>query len=272
MMIMKGLKPRKQLGQHFLVDVNVARKIIRALDVHPEEVILEIGPGCGALTRFLRDQAKRLILVELDARLVASLRSDYQVETTRILHQDFLDFDLRRASREYKRKLRVVGNLPYNITSPILFKLIDACDVVQNAVVMIQLEVAERIVARPHTKDYGILSVFCQFYSKPTLLFKVSPNAFSPRPKVYSGLLDLDFSRRPSHALKDERLFRKVVRSTFGKRRKTLLNSLKYADLPRTNGAFWKKVDFDLSRRPEDLTVEEFVNLTNRIAESIGHG
>ncbi|MEE9224885.1 MAG: 16S rRNA (adenine(1518)-N(6)/adenine(1519)-N(6))-dimethyltransferase RsmA [Bacteroidota bacterium] len=269
---MQRLKPKKRLGQHYLIDGNIARKIVRALDVHSEDVILEIGPGQGALTRFLRDRAKQLILVEVDARVVPLLRSEYQEETTRVVQQDFLEFDLRKAAQECGQKFRVVGNLPYNITSPILFKVIDTCDAVRDAVVMVQLEVAERIVARPRTKDYGILSVLCQFYSKPTLLFEVSPNAFYPRPKVHSALLRLDFSRRPFYALKNEHLFRQVVRSTFGKRRKILLNSLKCIKLPLTNGEFWKRIEFDLSRRPEDLTVEEFVKLTNRIAELLEHG
>ena len=269
-MIQQGLKPKKRLSQHYLIDANIARKVVRALDVHTEDMILEIGPGQGALTRFLRDRAKQLILVEVDACAVAFLRSEYQEETTRVVQQDFLEYDLREAVEEFGQKFRVVGNLPYNITSPILFKVIEACDVVYDAVVMIQLEVAERIVARPRTKDYGILSVFCQFCSKPTLLFKVSPNVFYPKPTVHSALLRLDFSQRPFYSLKDERLFRQVVRSTFGKRRKTLLNSLKYINLPLTNGEFWKRVNFDLSRRPEDLTVGEFVKLTNRISELLG--
>ncbi len=266
-MIMQGLKPKKRLGQHYLMDANIARKIVRAIAVRPEDVILEIGPGQGALSRFLRDRAKQLVLVEVDERFVARLRSEYSDETTRIIQQDFLEFDLRKAAQEFRGRVRVVGNLPYNITSPILFKVIDTCDVVLDAIVMVQLEVAQRIVARPRTKEYGILSVFCQYYSKPTVLFKVSPTAFYPRPRVYSALLRLDFSRRPFYTVKDEHLFRQVVRSTFGKRRKTLLNGLKYMDLPLRNGEAWRRVEFDLSRRPEDLSVEEFVDLSNRIAE-----
>lgn len=269
---MERIIPKKRLGQHFLIDGNTARKIVRTLEIHPEDVIVEIGPGQGALTQFLEGQSRQLVLVEVDARVVPALRSRYREETTRVVQKDFLEFDLHTAAREYGQKLRVVGNLPYNITSPILFKLIDASEVIHDAVVMVQLEVAERIVARPRTKEYGILSVFCQFYSKPEMLFKVSPNVFSPRPNVHSALLRLDFSRRPVHALKNERLFRQVVRSTFGKRRKILLNSLKYMDLLPANGESWKKVEFDLSRRPEDLTVEEFVYLTNRISDILEHG
>ena len=269
---MQRLKARKRLGQHFLVDSNIARKVVRALDVQPDDVILEIGAGQGALTRHLLGRPRFLVLVEIDPRAVQILRSEFTEETTKLIQQDFLEFDLRRCAEEYGGKLRVVGNLPYNITSPILFRLIDACEVIQDATLMVQLEVGQRIVARPRTKDYGILSVFCQYYSRPRLLFKVSPNAFSPKPNVQSGMLRLDFSGRPSFPLKDDELFRKVVRSTFGKRRKTLLNGLRYAEIPVTDADVRKRLTIDLSRRPEDLTVEEFVQLTNEISDCLEHG
>ncbi len=266
----ESLRPRKSLGQNFLIDDNIARKIVRATEIHGGDVLLEIGPGKGAITKHLVEQADRVIAVELDKRAVEVLRKKFERERAAhrlfIEQEDFLSVDLPTISRKFRKPLRIIGNIPYYITSPILFKVIEQREVVQDLMILVQLEVGKRIVAKPSTKDYGILSVFCQFYGVPKLLFKVAPTAFSPKPKVFSVLLRLDFTRKPVYEVVDEKIFVALVRATFGKRRKTLRNGLKYLEL---NGLDASKLEFNLNLRPEQLTVEQFVQLSNMIAGTL---
>lgn len=266
----ESLRPRKSLGQNFLIDDNIARKIVRAAEIHAGDVVLEIGPGKGAITKHLIEQAERVIAVELDKRAVEVLRKKFERECVAhrlfIEQEDFLSVDLSTISRKFRKPLRVIGNIPYHITSPILFKVMEKREVVQDLVMLVQLEVGKRIVAKPGTKDYGILSVFCQFYGTPRLLFKVPPTAFSPKPKVFSVLLRLNFTFRPLYEVIDEKIFVALVRTTFGKRRKTLRNGLKYLKL---NGIDASKLEFNLNLRPEQLTVEQFVHLANMITRTL---
>jgi len=183
-----------------------------------------------------------------------------------IKEEDFLEFDLRKTAKRAGQALRVVGNIPYYITSPILLKAIAQREAIQDLIILVQLEVGKRIVAEPNTKDYGILSVFCQFYGTPKLLFKVPASAFFPRPKVVSALLRLDFPRRPVCDVLDENLFVEVVRTAFGKRRKTLRNSLRYLGL---EGLDLSSLHFNLQLRPEQLTLDDFVRLSNLIAKQV---
>jgi 16S rRNA (adenine1518-N6/adenine1519-N6)-dimethyltransferase len=265
-----NLRPRKSLGQNFLIDDNIARKIVRKAEISPEDIVLEIGPGRGALTKHLVGHAKTVVAVEIDERAAKLLigRFERECASKRLLlvRQDILDVDFLKISRELGSALRVIGNIPYYITSPILFKVIEQREVVRDLVMLVQREVGERIVAKPRTKDYGILSVFCQYYGVPKLLFKVSPKAFSPEPKVVSALLRLDFTHPPAYELLDERLFAAVVRATFGKRRKTLRNGLRYLDLDELD---LSKLQSNLSRRPEQLSVVDFVELCNEISSSV---
>ena len=268
--IEESLRPRKSLGQNFLIDDNIARKIVRAAEIHAGDVVLEIGPGKGAITKHLIGQAERVIAVELDKRAVEVLRKKFERECAAhrlfIEQEDFLSVDLSMISRKFRKPLRVIGNIPYDITSPILFKVMEQREIVQDLVMLVQLEVGKRIVAKPCTKDYGILSVFCQFYGTPKLLFKVAPTAFSPKPKVFSVLLRLDFTCKPLYEVIDEKLFIALVRTTFGKRRKTLRNGLKYLKL---NGLDVSKLEFNLGLRPEQLSVSDFVELSNEICRQL---
>jgi 16S rRNA (adenine1518-N6/adenine1519-N6)-dimethyltransferase len=263
----QNLRPRKSLGQNFLIDDNIARKIVRTAEITSKDVLLEIGPGKGALTKQLVAQAKVVVAVEIDERAAELLVKRFEKEcaTKRlvVLREDILDVDFLKISRDLGSNLRIIGNIPYYITSPILFKVIEQREVVRDLVMLIQLEVGRRVVAKPSTKDYGILSVFCQYYGKPTLLFKVPPKAFSPEPKVVSALLRLDLVRKPLHKLLDEAIFVAVVRGTFGKRRKTIRNGLKYLNL---EGLDLSRLRFDLSQRPEQLSVSDFVSLSNEIS------
>jgi 16S rRNA (adenine1518-N6/adenine1519-N6)-dimethyltransferase len=266
----QSLRPRKSLGQNFLIDDNIARKIVRKAEIGPEDIVLEIGPGRGAITKHLVGQAKVVVAVEIDERAAQLLIGKFQRECASkrlvVLRQDILKVDFLKISKELRSALRVIGNIPYYITSPILFKVIEQREVVRDLIVLVQREVGGRIVAKPRTKDYGILSVFCQYYGVPKLLFKVSPKAFSPEPKVISVLLRLDFAQAPVYQLLDEKLFVAVVRATFGKRRKTLRNGLHYLDL---EGIDLSKLQSNLDRRPEQLSVGDFVKLCNEISSWI---
>ncbi len=252
------IAPKKSLGQHFLRDENIARKIVEHLHPENQDVLVEIGPGTGALTKHLVGRGKAFAAIEVDARALEVLRGRFA--DAEFVHSDVLGVRLDLLSKKYGDKLRIVGNIPYYIASEILFWLFDAREAVRDAILMMQLEVAQRLIAKPRTKEYGILSVFSQFYSSPELLFQVSKNSFFPKPNVDSAVVRLNMvDRLPAHA---ERLFRNVVRSTFGKRRKTLYNGLRYMGLDEKELA---GVPFDLTRRPEELSVEEFFDLTRKL-------
>ena len=254
-------RPKKSLGQNFLQDANVVHKIIRSFNPLPKENVLEIGPGRGALTAMLLEQLPHLTAVELDDELAASLQTTYGDRLT-LLHQDILSVDLRAMAAERGSKLRIIGNIPYNITSPILFHVIDSREAVTDFMVMMQTEVAARLVAKPRTKDYGILSVFAQYYAAPRLLFGVSRNSFYPIPAVTSAVVSLHFDTPVTPPAGNDGLFRTVVRGTFGKRRKTIRNGLKSINVPP---AVLDTLSINLDQRPEELTVTEFVRLANQL-------
>ena len=260
------IHPKKSLGQNFLRDDNIARNIVASLHLRPDDVVLEIGPGEGALTKYLVPQLSHLIVVEVDDRVVRRMEVLYTPDDISILHQDFLKTDLGKVAAERNvDAIRIVGNIPYNITSPILFHILDNRSRVTDATLMMQKEVARRLVAKPNTKDYGILAVFTQLFSDVELLFDVSPSCFYPPPKVTSSLVRINILPSPRFNLSDEHFFRRMVRSVFGKRRKTLRNSLSYFvdEIPSL------PAEFDLSRRPEDLTIQELVGLGNVLYEKI---
>ncbi len=260
------LRPRKWLGQNFLRDDRIARKIVDAVGPRPEEVIVEIGPGEGALTKHLAASGAKLVLVELDERAVKPLQQAYPGPRVQVLHQDVLtvDFDGLAAATGAER-LRIVGNIPYYITSPILFHVLDNRRRVRDLTMMVQREVARRLAAVPRTKAYGILSVFCQLFADVRVLFDVQPGSFHPRPDVTSSVVQLVMLDAPRFVLRDEQFFRGMVRAVFGKRRKTLRNALRYVV---DDGAVAAVPDASmLRRRPEDLTIEECVELSNALYE-----
>ncbi|MFQ5649053.1 MAG: 16S rRNA (adenine(1518)-N(6)/adenine(1519)-N(6))-dimethyltransferase RsmA [bacterium] len=258
-------RPRQSLGQNFLMDENVARKIIRTLTPNPEDVIVEIGPGFGVLTAHVLPVARRVVAVEIDRRLVQQLQTRFAgFDNLELVTGDFLKVELE-PYRQGSARLRVLGNIPYHITSPVIFKVFEARQHVQDMLLMIQREVAERIVARPRCKAYGILSVFSQLYAEPEIAFHVSSNVFVPRPEVGSSVVRWDFSGAQRRRVADEALLGKIIRTCFNQRRKMLRKSLK-----RVAGAeqLLSQIDFDLQRRPEELSVEEFVELSNQFAEA----
>jgi len=257
--VSRMLPPKKSLGQHFLRDENIARNIVESLELRPDDLLVEIGPGQGALTKHLVGRTAGLTVIEVDQRAIHLLQDSFGDDIT-IVHADVRTVSLGEIARS--GSLRVVGNIPYNITSEILFWLLDAREHVRDATLMVQLEVAQRFVAGIETKAYGILSIYLQLYARTELLFKVSRNSFFPRPDVDSAVVRLRFN----HDLPqfDEQLFRAIVRGTFGKRRKTLRNSLRFM------GFSDEQLDgctLDLSRRPENLVVEDFLELTRQLKE-----
>ena len=251
-------KPKKSLGQNFLIDENISRKTVKLLDVKPEDYFLEIGPGYGSLTKYLIEQTKNLICVEIDKEIFKNISEKYS--DIKIINEDVLKINFNSLAEGIDR-LRVVGNIPYNITSQIIFHIIDQREKIKDLTIMVQLEVAERIIAKPKSKEYGILSVISQAYSTPKLLFKVPPQCFFPKPKVYSGMLHFDFTNNLNNKIVNHNLFRKLVRTTFAKRRKILKNSLKDIDEKLDLNAF----DMYLSKRPEELSIHEFIDLSNKI-------
>ena len=247
-------KPKKRFGQNFLQDENILNKIVKEINPQPDDHIIEIGPGYGAITKKLLSATENLIAVEIDHQLAIELKDRFP--DSKILNEDFLETDLSKLTPQ-KERLRIVGNIPYNITSPILFKLIENNEIIKDAVFMVQLEVAKRMTANKSTKDYGILAVVLNYFAGTELCFKISPNVFYPKPKVYSALVHIIF-KTIDLPEKEQRLFIEIVKAAFGNRRKTLKNSL--------SNSIFHEIDFsnsniDLSLRAENLSVEDFISL-----------
>ena len=220
------VNPKKSLGQNFLRDTNITRKIINSLELDSKDVVLEIGPGEGALTNYLVEKAERIIAVEVDKRCIELLTEKFGSKI-KIIDKDILKVSIEEIYKEEKIKIRVVGNIPYYITSAILFHIFDSSKYVKNFTAMMQKEVAKRLVAKPKTKDYGILSVMAQYFSSPKILFDVSRSCFYPMPNVTSSVVRLELEKSNVIRAIDENIFRTIVRGTFNTRRKTLRNGLK---------------------------------------------
>lgn len=251
-------KPKKRFGQNFLQDDNILNKIVREINPQRDDLIIEIGPGYGALTQKLLSSTKNLIAIEIDSELVRSLKEKFP--QLQLINEDFLEIDLSKLSAEGK-KIRIVGNIPFNITSPILFKLIENNKLIEDAVFMVQLEVAKRMTAEKDTKDYGILAVVLKYFTVTELCFKISPNVFYPKPKIYSALVHICF-KEITESEKEQRLFIDIVKAAFGNRRKILKNSL--------SNSIFHEIDFsnsgvDLSLRAENLNVDDFIKLTRYV-------
>jgi 16S rRNA (adenine1518-N6/adenine1519-N6)-dimethyltransferase len=238
---------------------------VNAIDVHGSSPVVEIGPGEGVLTKYLVSKGGPLILVELDPQCVAVLRSQYSTQVAEILHADILTIDLHLLAERYGR-LRIVGNIPYNITTPILFHVLDNRSVVSDAVFLMQREVAHRLAAKPGSKEYGILSVFWQLWATVEVLFDVSPGVIYPPPTVRSSLVRLVIRETAAYPVADEAFFRRMIRNIFGTRRKTLRNSLRHFVGDGTS----LPAGYDLGQRPEDLSVHDLVGLANAVFSMTG--
>lgn len=251
-------KPKKRFGQNFLQDENILNKIVKEINPQPDDLIIEIGPGYGALTQKLLSATKNLIAVEIDNELAEELKEKFP--KLQLINEDFLETDLTKLTASGK-KLRVVGNIPYNITSPIIFKLIENNKLIKDAVFTVQLEVAKRMTADRGTKDYGILAVILKYFTRTKLCFKISPNVFFPKPKVFSALVSIQF-KDMKQSEDEQKLFIEIVKAAFGNRRKILKNSF--------SNSIFHEIDFsnsgiDLSLRAENMNVDDFIQLTKYV-------
>jgi 16S rRNA (adenine1518-N6/adenine1519-N6)-dimethyltransferase len=258
------LRPRKSLGQNFLRDDNTARKIAEAIDPEWGDCVLEIGPGEGALTKHLAGKCRSLSAIELDERAVRGLKTMFTGGGVEVIFGNFLKTDIGKFAAGHPGRFRIVGNIPYNITTPILFHVLDNRQGVYDLTIMVQKEVGRRMMAGPGSREYGILSVFCGYFADVRALFEVSRDVFYPKPDVTSLVMNLKMLNQPLRAARDEDFFRAMVRSTFGKRRKTLRNSLRYFTLPR--GIVLPDLPV-LQKRPEQLSLHELVDLSNVLLE-----
>lgn len=259
----QGFRHKKRMGQNFMIDRNVAVKLVKAAQIEEKDIVLEIGPGMGSLTKELLRIAKKVTAVEIDERLIEKLSMDFEdYDNLEIVHKDFLEFDISEFAKKPGRKIKIIGNIPYNITSQILIHVFDHFTAVMSLTVTMQKEVADRILSLPGSKDYGILSVYAALFSQPKRLFNVSRGVFNPKPKVESSAVRFNFKKSLPDELLNLELLKKVVRTTFGKRRKMLRNSLK--EIGECTDFLTEK-GFDLTRRPESLEIDEFIELSNAI-------
>ncbi len=265
-----GIYPRKRLGQHFLKDKAICQKILAACDLEKEDVVIEIGAGLGVLTLPLSRSVKKVFAIELDERIAKLLK--YHIlpkgtDSVEVIEENALDFDFHGVSKQCGKRLKVVANLPYGISTPILFKLLESRNALSLAVLMFQKEVSDRIVANPGSKSYGILSVLTQYFAKTGQVMIVSPKSFYPQPKVDSAVVKLRFGIPLKEMAEDEALFIRVVKAAFGKRRKILRNTLS-SGLNLSLQGVENVLDLcgiDGHRRAETLSVEEFVRLSNSL-------
>jgi len=251
-------RARKRFGQNFLHDAGVIERILQAFHPHPQDTVVEIGPGLGALTRPLLARLPRLHVIELDRDLAARLRAEWSPERLTVHEADALRFDFTTLATAAGR-LRIIGNLPYNISTPLLFHLLDQAAVVQDMLFMLQREVVLRMAAAPDTEHYGRLSVMLQWRCAVERLFDVGSGAFRPAPKVDSSIVRLVPRPVPAVAVRDPHVFARVVQAAFSQRRKTLRNTLRGL----VDAAAMERVGVDPARRAETLSLEEFARLAD---------
>lgn len=248
-----SVRAKKHLGQHFLTDENIAKNIVEGLSYENYNNVMEVGPGMGVLTKYLLEKEQNIYLAEIDTESIDYLKKNYSKTTEKTFVGDFLKQDFGFINGE---EIAIIGNFPYNISSQILFKIIDHYEIIPEMVGMFQKEVAERTAAVPRTKDYGILSVLVQAYYDVKYLFTVHENVFNPPPKVKSGVIRL--TRNPKEGLAgNEVLFKQIVKAGFGQRRKKLSNSWKVLNIPEA----LKTHEF-LDKRAEELSVADFIHFT----------
>lgn len=266
---------QKKFGQNFLIDTHVLDKIIRAAEITKEDMVLEIGPGIGTMTQYLAETAGKVIAVEIDRNLIPILSETLSMyDNVRIINEDVLKLDIRKLTEEENqgRPIKVVANLPYYITTPIIMGLFEGQVPVESITVMVQKEVADRMQTGPGSKDYGALSLAVQYYAKPYIVANVPPNCFMPRPKVGSAVIRLTRHDTPPVQVKDEAQMFEIIRASFNQRRKTLANglnnssSLSYPKEVITEAI--EKLGKGASIRGEALTLEEFARLSDILSES----
>lgn len=264
---------QKKFGQNFLIDPSVLDRIISAAEITKEDCVLEIGPGIGTMTQYLAENAREVVAVEIDKNLIPILEDTLSAyDNVTVLNEDILKVDVNRIVQERNdgRPIKVVANLPYYITTPIIMGLFENHVPLKSITIMVQKEVADRMQVGPGTKDYGALSLAVQYYAKPEIVANVPPNCFIPRPNVGSAVIRLTRYEQPPVSVKDERKLFALIRASFGQRRKTLVNGLgNAAELGLAKervAAVLEEMGLPAAIRGEALTLEQFAELSNRLA------
>ena len=253
------IKPLKKFGQNFLIDQNIIHKLIDQLNLSCDDLVIEIGPGKGSITNVLCNKINRLIAIEIDSRVIDYLKSSFI--NLNLINDDIMKIKFANFITDSNQKIKILGNIPFNLTGDILFKLIEEKQNISDASLIIPFDIAKRIVANCNTKEYGILTVIFNYFSNVHLVSKVSKNVFSPRPNIDAAILHINFIKEENPNI-DKELFIKVVKAAFGNRRKTLLNSLRNSIFKNCN---FTNFQTQLSKRAEDLNVSDFIKLTEEI-------
>lgn len=270
---------KKKFGQNFLIDSHVLDKIVDAAQITKDDFVLEIGPGIGTLTQYLCENARQVLAVEIDDKLIPILKETLQpYDNVEVLHGDILKQDIQQIADTYNdgKPIKVVANLPYYITTPIIMELFESHVPLANVTVMVQKEVADRMKAEPGTKDYGALSLAVQYYAKPYIAAFVPPNCFMPRPNVGSAVIRLDCLARVPVEVHNEKLMFRLIRASFNQRRKTLQNGIaNSAELSFTKEQAARAIEqagFDVRIRGEKLGLEEFARLADELERMTENG
>lgn len=265
---------QKKFGQNFLIDTHVLDKIISSAEITKDDFVLEIGPGIGTMTQYLASAAREVVAVEIDKALIPILSDTLSgFDNVTIINNDVLKVDIGALAQEHNngRPIKVVANLPYYITTPIIMGLFESNVPIESITVMVQKEVAERMQVGPGTKDYGALSLAVQYYAKPYIVANVPPNCFMPRPKVGSAVIRLERYEKPPVEVKNEKLMFRIIRASFNQRRKTLVNGLKNSqEIPFSKEQIEQALGMcglSLSVRGEALTLAQFAQLANAFTE-----
>ena len=275
LLVFHNIRPKKQLGQHFLTNQTTAEMIVNRSGILPEDVVLEIGAGLGALTIPVARIVKQVFAVEKDRKIIDILKTEIltsNLSNVVIMEKNILKIDIKSLAENVGQKMVVMGNLPYNISSQILVQLIESRKVLSKAVVMLQKELAQRITAQPGCKDYGRLTVMLRYCSDIKKIADVKASLFFPRPKVDSEVLELKFKKTLEYPTNDEAFFFRVIKAAFGNRRKMLKNALGASALnidANTAKDVLERSDIDPARRAETLTIEEFVKLSNNLESTV---
>lgn len=267
-----GFKFSKSLGQNFLIDQNILDKIVGAAELNNESCVIEIGPGIGTMTQEVAKFARKVVAIELDDTLIPVLNETLgNYNNIKVIHNDALKVNFKRLIEEENlTEVKVVANLPYYVTTPIISKLLTEKPGLRAIIIMIQREVADRMVAKPGSKEYGALSLLVQYYTKVEKITRVPPACFIPQPKVESAVIKMTILEEPAVKVNDEKLFFKIIRDSFNMRRKTLWNVLKQTGLSQEKlEKVFSDSGIDPKRRGETLTIEEFAKLSDRVRDNM---
>ncbi|KJS79807.1 MAG: hypothetical protein JM58_19560 [Peptococcaceae bacterium BICA1-8] len=269
-LVKHNFKFKKRFGQNFITDPGILNKIVSSGDINSEDVVVEIGPGAGTLTKAIAEKAGQVIAIEIDKDLIPVLADNLaDFDNIKVIEGDALKINLDQLVAEItgeQKPYKIVANLPYYITSPLVMHFLESEFNIQRIVIMVQKEVAQRFTGEPGTKNYGALTVSLNYYSKPKIAFFVSRNVFTPKPDVDSAVVDLEIRTEPPYQVNNINILRKLIKAAFNQRRKTLTNALKVLNIEKTIIAqILEDAKIDPKRRGETLTLEEFVRVANML-------